>query len=99
MCLGVPMRVVEAGLGRAICENAAGRREIDMMLVGEQPPGTWVLVFIDAAREVISSEEAARITDALRALDDVMAGGDGNIDAMFADIIAAAGERDRQEGR
>ncbi len=99
MCLGVPMQVVESGPAYAICERDGVRRRIDMMLVGEQPPGSWVLVFIDAAREVLSAEDAARISDALKALDDVMAGGDGNVDALFADIIAAAEERDRREGR
>ncbi|WP_428547402.1 HypC/HybG/HupF family hydrogenase formation chaperone [Profundibacter sp.] len=99
MCLGIPMQVVESGTGFAICAQAGKRRRIDTMLVGDQPPGTWLLVFIDAARKVISAEDATRITDALAALDDVMAGGTGNIDAMFADIIAAAGERDRREGR
>ncbi len=99
MCLGVPMQVIESSPGRALCAHGGGTREIDMMLVGEQPPGTWVLVFIDAAREVISAEDAARITDALSALDDVMAGGSGNVDALFADIIAQAEERDRKESR
>ncbi len=99
MCLGIPMQVIESGPGRALCAHGGNAREIDMMLVGEQPPGTWVLVFIDAAREVISAEDAARITDALSALDDVMAGGSGNVDALFADIIAQAEERDRKENR
>lgn len=99
MCLGIPMQVIENGPGHAICAHRNELRQIDTMLVGEQPPGSWLLVFIDAAREVISAENAARITDALSALDEVMAGGDANIDAMFADIVAAAEERDRKEGR
>ncbi len=99
MCLGIPMQVVESGPGFALCSHAGTQRRVDTMLVGEQPPGTWLLVFIGTAREVISPEDAARISDALAALDDVMAGGDGNIEAMFADIIAAAEERDRREGR
>ena len=100
MCLGVPMQVVECGLTHAICADRQGRqRRIDMMLVGRQPPGSWVLVFIDAAREVLDAQQAARISDALAALDDVIAGGDGNVDVLFADIIDAAEERDRREGR
>ncbi len=104
MCLGIPMQVIESGPAHAICEYRGQRRHVDTMLVGRQPPGAWLLVFIDAAREVISPEEAARITDALAALDEVMAGGSGNIDALFADIITAAEERarkehDRREGR
>ncbi|HHI71853.1 MAG TPA: HypC/HybG/HupF family hydrogenase formation chaperone [Rhodobacteraceae bacterium] len=97
MCLGIPMQVIESHSGHAICAHGNGKRRIDTMLVGDQPPGTWLLVFIDAAREILSPEDAERIGNALNALDDVMAGGSGNIDAMFADIIAAAEERDRRE--
>jgi hydrogenase expression/formation protein HypC len=86
--MGLPMQVVECGFGAAICQYGTEQRRIDMMLVGEQPAGTWVLVFIDAAREVISPESAERINNALASLDSVMAGGDGNVDALFADIIA-----------
>jgi len=88
MCMGLPMQVIESGFGAAICQYGAEQRRIDMMLVGEQPAGTWVLVFIDAAREVITPESAERINNALASLDSVMAGGDGNVDALFADIIA-----------
>ena len=88
MCMGVPMRVIEAGPGSAVCEGAGQRRRIDTMLVGDVQPGTWVLVFIDAAREIISPEDARRISDALESLASVMSGGDGNVDALFADIIA-----------
>ena len=88
MCMGLPMQVVECGLGTAICQYGHEQRRIDMMLVGEQPAGTWVLVFIDAAREVITPESAAQINNALASLGSVMAGGSGNVDAFFADIIA-----------
>lgn len=88
MCMGLPMQVVESGFGAAICQYGTEQRRIDMMLVGEVPPGTWVLVFIDAAREVITPESATRIQNALASLDSVMSGGDGNVDALFADIIA-----------
>ena len=88
MCMGLPMQVLESGFGAAVCQYGSTQRQIDMMLVGEQPAGTWVLVFIDAAREVITPESAAQINNALASLDSVMAGGDGNVDALFADIIA-----------
>lgn len=88
MCMGLPMQVIESGVGVAICQFGVERRRIDIMLVGEQPAGTWLLVFIDAAREVISAETAERITNALNSLDSVMRGGSGNVDALFADIIA-----------
>lgn len=96
MCMGLPMQVVEPGFGAAMCRYGDELRQIDMMLVGEVPVGTWVLVFIDAARQVISPEDAAKITDALASLHSVMNGGDGDVDHLFADIIAnsAANQKD-----
>lgn len=87
MCLGLPMQVVEVGTGYAMCAYNGGLRRIDTMLVGDHPPDTWLLIFIDAAREVISAQEALRISDALSALDTVMGGGIADIDHLFADII------------
>lgn len=96
MCMGIPMQVVEMGFGMAVCRYGQALRQIDTMLVGDIPVGTWVLVFIDAAREVITPQEASRITDALRSLNSVMTGGDGDVDHLFADIIAnsAANQKD-----
>jgi len=85
MCIGVPMKIVEQGLGYAVCESRGEHRNIDTMLIGEQPVGTWVMVFIDAAREVLAEEEALKIVDALQALQDVM-NGNNNIDHLFADL-------------
>lgn len=87
MCMGIPMQVVEAGFGSAVCNYGNEQRQIDTMLVGKVEPGTWVLVFIDAAREVITGAEARKINDALSSLSSVMNGGDGDVDALFADII------------
>ncbi len=87
MCMGLPMQVIEAGFGSAICDYNGEKRQIDTMLVGGTPPGTWVLVFIDAAREIISEKDASKINDALKSLSLVMNGGDGDVDALFADII------------
>ena len=87
MCMGIPMQVVQAGFGSAICNHGNEQRQIDTMLVGDVQPGDWVLVFIDAAREVISAKDAERISNALSSLTSVMNGGDGNVDALFADII------------
>jgi hydrogenase expression/formation protein HypC len=86
MCIGIPMQVIEPRSRFALCEGAGEAREIDMALVGEQAEGTWVLVFLDAAREVIGAEEAARITDALTALA-LIAEGRADIDHLFADLI------------
>ena len=48
MCLGIPMQVIEARDGIAVCEGLGERREINMQLVGEQRPGTWVLAFLES---------------------------------------------------
>ena len=79
------MKILEQGFGYAVCESRGERRNIDTMLIGEQPVGNWVMVFIDAAREVLAEEEALKIVDALQALQDVM-NGSNNIDHLFADL-------------
>ena len=86
MCIGIPMQVVELRSRYALCRGTGETREVDMALVGEQPVGTWVLVFLDAAREVIGAEEAARIGDALQALA-LLAQGETDVDHLFADLI------------
>ncbi len=86
MCIGLPMQIIESGPHRALCRFDGKGREIDMALVGKQPAGTWVLVFLDAAREVINAQDAARIGDALKALTLVMQG-ETSVDHLFADLI------------
>lgn len=94
MCIGIPMQVIENGFGFARCEGMGVSREVDTLLVGEQPPGTWLLVFLNSAREVLSEEDAAKITDAVQAVDHVMSGNvstgplaDSVIESMFADLV------------
>ncbi len=97
MCIGIPMQVKESGFGYALCEGMGISREVDTLLVGEQPVGTWLLVFLNSAREVLSEEDARRITDAVQAVDMVMQN-DGrqfsesgmdmqSIEALFADLV------------
>jgi hydrogenase assembly chaperone HypC/HupF len=86
MCIGVPMQVIAPGLGYALCEGRGERREIDMRLVGDQPEGAWVLVFLDAAREIVTAEQAALITSALDALGIALSGRSEGIDALFPDL-------------
>jgi hypothetical protein len=45
MCIGVPMQVVESGPDWAWCEADGQRERLDMVLIGPQPVGTWVLAF------------------------------------------------------
>lgn len=86
MCLGIPMQVVEVREGIAVCEGMGERREINMQLVGDQPAGTWVLTFLDAAREILSEADAASISDAVMAVNLVMQG-ETDVDHLFADLV------------
>lgn len=86
MCLGIPMQVVEVRDGMAVCEGMGERRDINMQLVGDQPAGTWVLTFLDTAREILSEADAASIGDAIMAVNLVMQG-ETDVDHLFADLI------------
>lgn len=88
MCIGIPMQVVETMPGRAVCAFRGERRLIDMSLTGEQPEGTWLLTFLDAAREVITPEHAALVDDALSALGLALDGEatTADIDRLFPDL-------------
>lgn len=86
MCVGIPMQILSVD---GIAARASDGREetlIDLSLTGPLTPGTWVLTFLGAAREVIEAEAAQQIMAALDGLRAVMAGGDAG-DA-FADIDA-----------
>lgn len=87
MCIGIPMQVVGAEFGAAWCEGRGQRRRLDMLLVGDQAPGTWVLAFNGAARRVLDADEATRIDVALDGLEAALAGGQG-FDAYFGDLVA-----------
>ena len=87
MCIALPMRVLECDGTRGLCEGQGERRSVDMSLVGPQPRDTWVLVFLDSAREVISAERAREVSLALTALSRVMEGdGRADIAALFPDL-------------
>lgn len=88
MCVGIPMKVTTADGLSAVCEGMNQRQTVDLSLVGEQREGVWVLVFLGAAREVLTEEQARQITDALQGLQLAMTGADHSaIDAMFSDLI------------
>ncbi len=86
MCIGLPMQVTDVGSGFAWCEGMGERRKVSTLLVDAQPVGSWLLVFLDTAREVITAEEATRIADALKAVSLTMAGETG-VDHLFADLV------------
>jgi hydrogenase expression/formation protein HypC len=86
MCIGLPMQVIETSPGRALCQGRGERREVDTLLVGEPAPGSWLLVFLDSAREILSAERALQINQALTGLELAMQG-ERDIDHLFADLI------------
>jgi len=86
MCIGIPMRVIESNGMMARCAGRGGERWLDLALVGAQPAGTWLLAFIDSAREVIDAARAAMIDDALDALEAAL-DGETDLSVHFADLI------------
>ncbi|MEM8956249.1 MAG: HypC/HybG/HupF family hydrogenase formation chaperone [Pseudomonadota bacterium] len=84
MCVGVPVQLQSVD---GIAGRATGSDElIDLSLTPEARPGDWVLGFLGAAREVISDDEAAKISAALGGLRAVMEGRD--LGDAFADLEA-----------
>lgn len=86
MCVGVPMQVIESWPGGALCRARDGDHSIDTSLIGEVEPGAWLMVFLGAARGVLSPEEAKRSADALAALEMAMRG-ETDFDHLFADLV------------
>jgi hydrogenase expression/formation protein HypC len=72
MCLSIPKRVVEwEGEGEfagdfAWVERDGQRERVNMMLIGPQPVGSWVLTSLGLAKEVVEDEQRQLIEDALR---------------------------------
>jgi hydrogenase expression/formation protein HypC len=86
MCIGVPMQVVEPVGSFAWCEDEGERERLDMVLIGPQAVGTWVLGFHGTARQVLSATEAAQARAGRLALAAVLAG-DSCVDEYFADLV------------
>lgn len=86
MCIGIPMKITAYQGEWAVCECDGEQRLIDMMLVGKQDIGVWVLVFLDTAREIVSEDLAAQIADALQAVRLAMSG-ETRFDHLFADLL------------
>ncbi len=86
MCIGVPMQVVESGPDWAWCEADGRRERLDMVLVGPQQVGTWVLAFQGGARQVMDTLQAQQARAGRQALAAVLAG-HHNVDVFFADLV------------
>ncbi len=84
MCIGVPVQIIEAEDLMALCRGRNGEERVNMMLIGPQPEGSWVLNFLGSAREVISEDDAININKALDGLTEIMSGAkDVDIDQYF----------------
>lgn len=70
MCLAVPKQVVAwEGEGEVAWVERDGHRErVNMMLLGPQPVGTWVLTSLGLGKDVVDDDARALIEDALAAL-------------------------------
>lgn len=86
MCLGIPMQVISISGLTALCRSREGEQDIDLSLVGEVEPGTWLMVFLGSAREVLTEEAALQSADALEALEMALRG-ETDFDHLFADLI------------
>ncbi len=87
MCIGIPLQVIECGEQFAVCEAGGRRERLNIMLVGPQPTGTWLLAFQGSAIRVMDADEALQTRTALAALDAAM-NGSGDLDVFFADLAA-----------
>lgn len=87
MCLSIPKQVVawEGEGDFAWVERNGEREQLNMMLLGPQPIGTWVLASLGLAKEVVEPDQLVLIEEALSAL---AASLDGDYDAKqyFQDL-------------
>ena len=68
----------------ATCSGRNGEEQVNMMLIGTQPKGTWLLSYLGSAREVLTEEDARNIDKALDGLTAIMSGETNiNIDEYF----------------
>jgi len=91
MCIGAPLQVLVTEPTQAWCEADGQGEWLDMALVGPQPPGTWVLAFQGAARQVMSEAEALQARAGRQALAAVQRG-EADVDAYFADLVGRSPE-------
>ena len=84
MCVGVPMKITAIDGIAARAEAKGDSALIDLSLTPDAREGDWVLTFLGASREVITEDEAAKITAALDGLAALMRGGE--LGDAFADL-------------
>lgn len=91
MCIALPVQIVRPGPVSALCRGRNGEEEVNMLLVGEQPAGAWVLSFLGWAREVLSEQQAREIDLALDGLQEIMDGAESiDVDHHFPGLAREA---------
>lgn len=85
MCIGIPMQVIETEFGMARCSHDGVIERINMLLIGDVAPGSFVLVHAGHALRTLDPDEAQLITDALRAVHSAAAG--APFEHLIADLI------------
>ncbi len=68
MCLGIPVKVIEADGQSAVVEVGGARREISLLLLDGVAPGDWVILHAGFAIQKMDEEEAAKTLALLREL-------------------------------
>ena len=86
MCVGIPMQVIECSNFMARCQGRGQERTLNLALVGDQPPGTWLMAFLDSAREILDEQSARLINQALDGLEAAM-NGEMDVSRHFADLL------------
>lgn len=86
MCIGIPMQIIAYRGDWAVCTSNGEEQLIDMMLLGQQPLGTWVSTFLGTAREILSEQQAQQISNALHAVQLAMQG-EAQVEHLFADLV------------
>lgn len=84
MCVGVPMQIKSIDGIAGMTSNGKHIEVIDLSLTPDAQVGDWILTFLGAAREIITPDEANKISAALEGLRSLMQGGE--LGDAFADL-------------
>lgn len=90
MCIGIPVQVIEDRDLMALCRGRNGDEMVNMMLIGPQPAGTWVLNFLGSARDILTEQDATLINSALDGLFAAV-NGETDLDQYFPNVSTVHG--------
>lgn len=84
MCVGIPVQVLKVDGIAGHTTDGKHHEVVDLSLTPQAEVGDWVLTFLGVAREIITEDEALKITAALGGLQSLMRGED--LGDAFADL-------------